>query len=164
MPTHIAAEPPRTFISATTGGASKRHRVRSRSIRKPSGAWHVRGRAYAELGQVDRGLADIEHAINAEPKASLPYNGRGLLLVKKGEHQRALDDFSRSVALNPKEAEPFANRAELYLKLGQRERAISRCTHGLALPATSPLARDAQVRAAELITQLTVTPTQQWAT
>lgn len=81
---------------------------------------------------------------------------QGLLLVKKGEHQRALDDFSRSVALNPKEAEPFANRAELYLKLGQRERAIDDARTVLALPATSPLAREAQVRAAELITQLTV--------
>ena len=134
----------------------------SRSIAldpKPSSAWHVRGRAYAELGQIDRGLADIEHAINAEPKAPLPYNGRGLLLAKKAEHQRALDDFSRSVALNPKEAEPFANRAELYFKLGQRERAIQDARTVLTLPATSPLARDAQVRAAELITQLTVAPT-----
>jgi tetratricopeptide (TPR) repeat protein len=134
----------------------------SRSIAldpKRSGAWHLRGRAYAELGQVDRGLADIERAIAAEPKASLPYNGRGLLLLKKGDHQRALNDLARSIALNPKEPEPFANRAELYWKLGQRERAIQDARAVLALPATAPLARDAQVRAAELITQLTVAPT-----
>jgi tetratricopeptide (TPR) repeat protein len=131
----------------------------SRSIAldpKSASAWHVRGRAYAELGQIDRGLADIERAINADPKASLPYNGRGLLLARKGEHQRALDDFSRSIALNSKESEPFANRAELYLKLGQRERAIQDARMVLALPATAPLTRDAQVRAAELITQLTL--------
>jgi tetratricopeptide (TPR) repeat protein len=110
------------------------------------------------LGQIERGLADIENAINADPKASLPYNGRGLLLTRKGQHQRALDDFSRSIALNPKESEPFANRAELYLKLGHRERAIQDARTVLALPATSPLTRDAQVRAAELITQLTLAP------
>jgi tetratricopeptide (TPR) repeat protein len=133
----------------------------SRSIAldpKLSSAWHVRGRAYAELGQIDRGLVDIGHAINTEPKAPLPYNGRGLLLAKKGQHQRALDDFSRSIALNAKEAEPFANRAELYWKLGQRDRAIQDARMVLALPATAPLARDAQVRAAELITQLTLAP------
>jgi tetratricopeptide (TPR) repeat protein len=164
----IELKPNYAYAFATRGAAYYYKRDYDRAIAdaskaitldpKLAAAYHMRGRAYAELGQLDRGLTDIDRAIQVDSKSGLAHNGRALLLVKKGDTKRALEEYSRAIALAPKAAESYANRAELYVKLGEEQKAIEDARTVLALPATSPFAREAQLKAAEMITRVAVQP------
>ncbi|HWB46841.1 MAG TPA: caspase family protein [Hyphomicrobiaceae bacterium] len=164
----IELKPNYAFAFAARGAAYYYKRDYDRAIKdatkaiafdpKLAAAYHMRGRAYAELGQLDRALAEIDRAIAIDPKSGLAHNGRALVLVKKGDDRRALEEYSRAVALAPREAESYANRAELYVKLGDQQKAIEDARTVLALPATSPFAREAQIKAAEMITRVAVQP------
>jgi hypothetical protein len=57
-------------------------------------------------------------------------------------------------SLSPDNPEPFAFLSELCLQMGRRDQAASSARQVLALPARNPLAREAQIRAAELLTKL----------
>jgi tetratricopeptide (TPR) repeat protein len=117
-----------------------------------------RGRAYVEMGQRDRGLADIERAIELHPRYALAYSHRGMAYLKEAQAERALADFTKAIQLDARLAEAYGWRAEIYLEKEQQAAAIADLRKVLSLPARNPREKDAQIRAAELLSQLVPRP------
>jgi tetratricopeptide (TPR) repeat protein len=117
-----------------------------------------RGRTYVEMGQVDRGLADIERAIGLHPRFARAFGTRGLAYVKKAEHERALADFNRAIQLDARLADVYGWRAEILLEKGQATAAIADLRKVLSLPARNLREKEAQIRAAELLSQMMPRP------
>ena len=63
-----------------------------------------RGRTYVDLGQVDRGLIDIERSLAISPVANA-YKNRGIAYIRKGELDRGISDLNRAIELDPRIAQ-----------------------------------------------------------
>ena len=113
-----------------------------------------RARAYAEMGMIDRGLSDLERAIEMLPKYQHAFAYRGMAYVKKGQQERGVADLTKAIQLDSRLAEAFGARAEVYLATNQWGLAIADLRKVLSLPARTLLERNAQVRAAEILTSL----------
>jgi tetratricopeptide (TPR) repeat protein len=73
-------------------------------------AFLSRGNVLAELGAIDRALADYDEAIRLKPHdASALYN-RGMAYSDKGDRDRALMDYDEAIRLKPDDADAFINR------------------------------------------------------
>ena len=62
-------------------------------------AYVNRGGAYAELGELDNALKDIDHAISINPNNSIAYNNRGYVYELKHENKRAALEYEISCNL-----------------------------------------------------------------
>lgn len=104
--------------------------------------YNARGQAYAELGEFEKALDDLDRAIATAREngssAQLAYalNGRGRALTGLRRYAEAERDFAESLKLKPDNAWLHFNRGLLYLASGQPEAAAT-CL-GLALNVTGP--------------------------
>ena len=74
----------------------------------------TRGIAYAELGQFDDALTDLDHAAELAPDLYAVYLNRGAVRLSHGQDADALADFNRAAELRPASAGPFINIAEVH--------------------------------------------------
>jgi tetratricopeptide (TPR) repeat protein len=125
---------------------------------KFAGAYAVRGRAFQDSGDLDRAMADAQRALELDPRNAMALKNRGMIYAKRGQADRALADLGRAIEVEPREAEAYSVRAEINMKSNRWDLAIADLRKVLSLPARNPRDRDAQIKAAELLTQLTQGP------
>jgi tetratricopeptide (TPR) repeat protein len=64
-------------------------------------AYHLRGVAYRDKGDMDRAIADFSEAIRLNPRLASAYRDRGVAYRAKGDHGRAVADQERATQLDP---------------------------------------------------------------
>jgi|SRR5579871_6223878 len=72
--------------------------------------YNDRGVEYANKGDRDRSIADLDQAIKLKPDYPEAYSNRGDAWRIKGDLVRAMADLDKSIELNPKSASPYYNR------------------------------------------------------
>jgi tetratricopeptide (TPR) repeat protein len=98
-----------------------------------------RGNAYAQTGDTDRALADIEQAIRIDPKGGFAYGARGDLYLVKKDYEHAISDYSTMIAVDPTNALAFTARGIGYWASGDLDRAMADFEYAVELQPTSAL-------------------------
>jgi tetratricopeptide (TPR) repeat protein len=107
-------------------------------------AYVSRGRAYSELGDQQRAIADYTKAMSVKPKFAEdpdryvePLLGRGAVYIKLGNYQAALNDFNLAIKRNPDFYDAYLGRATIYIYIRQKDyqKAIEDLNEVLALTA-----------------------------
>ena len=83
-----------------------------------------RGRAFMELGQLDRALVDLSKAIDLAPDDPLAYLDRGRTLMLSGRLDEAVADFDRALELDANRVDALVGRGEARTKLGLLDDAL----------------------------------------
>lgn len=94
-----------------------------------SQGYYLRGVAYAQLGDPDRALADLDRASklpspNVQFTASL-FNIRSIIHVQQGDAQAALADLSAGIEAAPEAADLYLARANLYGLSSEWDKALA---------------------------------------
>jgi tetratricopeptide (TPR) repeat protein len=74
----------------------------------------TRGRAYIEVGKIDRAIADFDEAIRVDADRQRAYVNRGEAYDKAGKYDRALSDFQKALELAPKSADAYKGMARVF--------------------------------------------------
>ena len=77
------------------------------------------------MGQNDKAIADLDHAIDFDPQMATAYLNRGAAYENKGEHERGIADYSRAISLDPQLKVAYFNRGAIYESQGEHDRAIA---------------------------------------
>lgn len=101
-------------------------------------ALSMRARALARIGQHDQAMADLNKALQIDPKCGVAYAGRGHLYLELGDPSKAVEDFDRGVENDPRSAWTRGGMGRAHATLGDFDRAISDFTATLAI---NPLLR-----------------------
>jgi len=88
-----------------------------------AGALSNLGLEYINRGEEDRGLAELNRALQLNPKLAEAHLNRGIAYGRKGENELALLDVNAALAINPNSAKAFYNRGMAYLRLGRADLA-----------------------------------------
>lgn len=93
----------------------------------------LRASAYAELGDHDLAIADLDESVKLNPSAFRSFDTRGWEYVRKFDYQRAMQDFNRSIQLNSKNDYAYNNRGIAHFLLGDFVAAESDFATALSL-------------------------------
>jgi tetratricopeptide (TPR) repeat protein len=110
---------------------------------------------YVDIGEVENGLSDLNQAIALNRRSAYAHGARGLAYASKKDDQKALSDFATALNLDGRQADVYFGRAEVSLRNKKHDLAIADLRQVLRLPARRLREREAQVRAAEMLTSLT---------
>jgi tetratricopeptide (TPR) repeat protein len=89
-------------------------------------AYKERADTFAQEGQFDKAIADLNRAARLAPRDPWVFDKRGLAWFCKGEYQKAVDDFTTAIHLRPNLAVSYFYRGNIYRHhLGQRDKAIA---------------------------------------
>lgn len=123
-------------------GAVKDYSDALRKDGKFAEAYVSRGRAYSELGDQERAIADYTMAMNVSPKFAEdedryvePLLGRGTVHIKLGNYKEALNDFNLAIQRNPDFYDAYLARAIIYIEQKDYQQAINDLTEALKLTA-----------------------------
>ena len=92
-------------------------------------AYINRGSAYRATDDFDRAIADLDKAVQLDPKSSLALTKRASIYHEKGDLDRAIADYDAAIAAQPKSAAAFYGRAKP-IERGRISTAPSRITTG----------------------------------
>lgn len=81
-----------------------------------------RGASLLEMGEVDRAMEDLNHAINQEP-TPIDLQNRALAWMRRAEFGEALIDLNQAIELDPNDAQSYISRAGLHNTLSRKEPA-----------------------------------------
>jgi tetratricopeptide (TPR) repeat protein len=84
-----------------------------------AGPYINRGLAYADKGDLDAGLADLNQAIKLQPNSFYAYQDRGDIYRKRKEPDKAIADFTKAIKLNSKFPSPYMTRGLTLLAEGK---------------------------------------------
>jgi tetratricopeptide (TPR) repeat protein len=101
-------------------------------------AFSNRGGAYLRKRQFDRAIADLDQAIQRDPKYALAFQSRGTAYSLKGQNERAIEDFTQAIRLDPKSAAALYSRGGVYNAQGQYDRAIQDLDQALRMKPDLP--------------------------
>ena len=87
-------------------------------------AYSSRGELFAEMGQDEKSLADLDRAVQLDPGFARAYSLRGALLSQRGQNDRALADYDAVIRLLPERSGGYKDRGGVLVRLGQFQRAI----------------------------------------
>ncbi len=104
-PRPISPEPLRTSIG------------RSRYAQRKPIFSTIAGLALRQKGDLDAALADLNRAIELNPKEALFYNSRGLIKRSRGDLRGALADSTQALTRDPNLAVAYGDRAEVEMEL-----------------------------------------------
>ena len=93
------------------------------------GAYFSRHWGWAELGRMDRALADLDRALSLE-QHPVTYGARAMVLRAIGRHRDAIDDFNRAEALATDRSKVDFDRlfrADCHARLGDEKAALADC-------------------------------------
>jgi tetratricopeptide (TPR) repeat protein len=113
-----------------------------------------RARTFVDIGQLDRATTDVARCLELDPQNPLAYRTRAEVHLKRGEQGRGLADLMHAIELDPVFVEAYVDRAEIYLNKKQWEPGVQDLRRALSLPARRLREREAQIRAAALLTSL----------
>jgi tetratricopeptide (TPR) repeat protein len=85
----------------------------------------LRGKAYAQTGDIGRCLADIEQAIRVDPTNAVALAARGEVHLANKEYQRALADLTDAASLDPGNALILVGRGMAHIATGDPDRAMA---------------------------------------
>jgi Cu2+-exporting ATPase len=105
-----------TEIIARGGKESKRNRV---------AAYINRAGAYQAKGDFDRAIADLDKALQLDPKLATALADRASIYRAEGDLDRAMADYDKAVAAQPKSAAVYLGRGEAYHAKNDLDRAIA---------------------------------------
>ena len=88
-------------------------------------AYNDRGNAWADKGNVDKGIADFNEAIRLYPNYAAAYNNRGNAWYNKGNLDEAIADFNEAIRLDPNNAVAYNNRGNAWTRKGNLDEAIA---------------------------------------
>src|SRR5687767_7410910 len=103
-------------------------------------AYTSRGAALLRAGRADEALADLDRALQLNPRSAYTYVNRAMALARKGERGQALADFDRAIALNPRFPEAHSERCLLLIRMEEPGRALESCNTALSLAPNLPAA------------------------
>lgn len=83
----------------------------------------IRGRAKAICGDYDGALADVNSAVEQDPKNLYNFLNRADVYHMRGETDKALNDIAAAIAINEKVAVSYKLRGEIFDELGETDKA-----------------------------------------
>jgi len=83
------------------------------------------GIAYGIKGQWDESIAEINKALELNPRYGYIYVCRGLTYANKGQYDKAIADYTKAIEINPRSDIAYNNRGVAYAKKGQFDKAIT---------------------------------------
>ena len=89
-----------------------------------SRAYNNLGKAYLDMGEVDKAKVAITRAIVLKPDNYSAYSNLGLVYTDEGLYNRAEDAFKKAIELKPRFASSYYNLGHLYVKMGDLDRAL----------------------------------------
>ena len=92
-----------------------------------------RGIAYAERGEYEKALEDLDKAIRFYPNNAVLRGDRGFVNLRLGKFPEALEDLDESLRLDPNQPLNYANRGVTYHLLGKAEKALEDFNKAIAL-------------------------------
>jgi tetratricopeptide (TPR) repeat protein len=104
---------------------------------KNSNALVLLGNSLAGMKDIDGAIAQIEEAIDVEPRTTLTYANLGLFELRKGDRRAAEQAFKRAVEVDSKSVSARLNLANFYWAAGQRPDAERELKNALAIDSKS---------------------------
>ena len=91
-------------------------------------------------GDSRRGIADLDHAKQLDPKNPETYRGSALALCAVGQDGNAIADFNEAIRLDPKDAGTYLNRAVAWMESPSWSltKAVADCNAAIQLDANNP--------------------------
>jgi len=128
------------LLGAGTYDQAMRHFDRAIQI-WPDYADACLNRGLAEHGASHRAeaLADLDKALDLDPRLTQAYNERGQIYLENGDAQRTIQDCSKSIQMNPT-VDAYYQRGEAYEKLGEHRKAIADFGAAIAESREAPFA------------------------
>jgi tetratricopeptide (TPR) repeat protein len=80
---------------------------------------------YMDEGDLDKALAEVQHASAVAPKFADVYFVMGLVYEEKEEPEIALEAYDRAIKFNPEHVGAYNNRGLIYDSMGDLEAAIA---------------------------------------
>lgn len=99
-----------------------------------------RAQAYAQTGDLDRSLADIEQVIRLDPNDAFAVGARGDINLVKKDYDHALADYSKAAALAPDFDLALIGRGIVFLATGKYDNAVAEFDSALRLQPASAAA------------------------
>ena len=93
----------------------------------------LRGQAYQQIGESDKALADLTHAIALDASDPAPYLTRGDVFSARFDYEKALLDFDRAIELSPSSVEALLGRGLANIGLERYARAVKDFEAALAI-------------------------------
>ena len=103
-------------VIARGGKESKRNRIV---------AFINRSGAYQAKGDFDRAIADLDKALQLDPRSPLALSDRASIYRARGDLDRTIADYGAVIAALPKSAAAFLGRGEAYQTKNDLDRAIA---------------------------------------
>jgi len=88
-------------------------------------AYLDRGRAYGDKGDTDSEMADLDKAIELDPKNTDAYSTRATAYGDKGNYDSEIADESKVIELDPQNETAYYNRGTAYAGKGDNDSAIA---------------------------------------
>lgn len=92
---------------------------------KYAAAYAYRARAYTELRQFPKALADCREALKIDPKLARAYHHRGGVFQAAGRNREALMNYALALKLKPKDAQTLNDRGVVWLNMGNLNAALA---------------------------------------
>src|SRR5260221_9810873 len=89
-----------------------------------SWAWHRRGVAWKELGELDNAIKDFAEAIRIDPNQKAVFISRGNAWLGKKDYNKAIQDYDEAIRLEPNDASAFNGRAVVRAQQKDYDHAI----------------------------------------
>ena len=99
----------------------------------------------------DRAIADLDQAIELDPKFAAAYNSRGDTYIHKGDYDRAIAEVNEAIRLGPKSAVAYITRGEAYEAKNDPDHAIADFDQALRLDPSLAKAREGRERVQVLL-------------
>jgi tetratricopeptide (TPR) repeat protein len=96
-------------------------------------AFVCRGWAWVEIGECDKGIADLDQALSLNPSDDLAFNNRGWAFIKNGDYNKAMADLNQALRINSNLAIAYTNRSNVWFKKGDWEKALNDSSKALQL-------------------------------
>ncbi len=90
---------------------------------RPGVVYLERGKAYLQIDDNDRAIADFTKVIQLDPEGADAYNHRGSAYGNKDDFVRAIADFDTAIQLNPVLRNVYNNRGLAFSRIGDEARA-----------------------------------------
>jgi tetratricopeptide (TPR) repeat protein len=100
---------------------------------KLAGAFFQNGKLYISLRELDKAIAELDKAIDLDPKSPTFWNERGIAYYRKGQYQTAIENYSKALQSSGGRFVILTNRANSYGKLNDWRSAIQDASQAIRL-------------------------------
>ena len=95
--------------------------------------YHLRGKAYHEIGSLDKASVDYNQAIKLNTESYKSYNNLGLIYGRIKKFELAKKTFSKAIKINPQPKEALNNRGVAKAATGDPSGAINDFTKSIEI-------------------------------